>query len=58
MLNSEAAGVLIAKESQIAAFQRLDPTVQLNTLIAGQHNIHFSKGIAVSLGTIQISIFF
>jgi hypothetical protein len=54
VITSGAAGVSTAGEPQVAALQRLDPTVQLNTSTAGQHNIRFSKGMAVSLRIIQM----
>jgi hypothetical protein len=55
MPDSGVVKVLTAKEPQVTALQRLDPIIQLNTSTAGQHNIRFGKGMAMSLGTIQVS---
>ena len=55
MPDSGAAGVSTAGKPQVTALQRLDPTIQLDTSTAGQHNIRFGKGMATSLGTIQVS---
>jgi hypothetical protein len=48
MPDSGAAGVLMAGNPQFLALQKLDPIVQLDTLIAGAHKIQFGKGTALS----------
>jgi hypothetical protein len=54
MPNSGTAGVLTAGNPQFLTLQRLDPIVQLDTLIAGAYQIQFGKGTALSQGTIQV----
>jgi hypothetical protein len=48
MSDSGTAGVLIAGNPQFLTLQKLDPTVQLDTLTAGAHKIRFGKGTALS----------
>jgi hypothetical protein len=48
MLDSSAAGVLTAGNPQFLALQKLNPTVQLDTSIAGAYKIQFRKGTALS----------
>jgi hypothetical protein len=55
MPNSEAAGVSTAGQPQFTALQKLDPSLQINAITAGQHNIRFGKGKALSQGTIDVT---
>jgi hypothetical protein len=55
MLDNGTIGVFIVRKPQIVAFQKLDPTISINTFIAGNYKICFGKGEAVSIGTIQVS---
>jgi hypothetical protein len=48
MPDSGAAGVLTARNPQFLVLQKLDPIVQLDTLIAGAYKIRFGKGTALS----------
>jgi hypothetical protein len=48
MLDSSIAGVLTAGNPQFLILQKLNPIVQLDTLIAGAHKIWFRKGTALS----------
>jgi hypothetical protein len=56
MPDNEAAGVSITRKPQVIAFQKLDPTVSINTSITGNYKICFGKGKVISIGTIQVSI--
>jgi hypothetical protein len=53
--DSGAAGVSTAGHPQFLALQKLDPSVQLDTSTAGNHNIHFGKGSSLSEGTIWVA---
>jgi hypothetical protein len=55
MPDSEAAGVFTAEQPQFTALQKLDLLLQINAITAGQHNICFSKGKALSQGTINVA---
>jgi hypothetical protein len=48
MPDSRAAGVSTAEQPQFTALQKLDPSLQINAITAGQHNIRFGKGEALS----------
>jgi hypothetical protein len=39
MPDSRAAGVSTARENQVIALQKLDPSIQIDTTTAGQHKI-------------------
>ena len=54
ILDSGAAGVSTAGKPQFIAFQKLNPTVQINIITAGQHKIWFGKGKAFSYEIINI----
>jgi hypothetical protein len=54
MSDSRAAGVSMAGQPQFTALQKLDPSLQINMITAGQHNIRFGKGKALSQGTIDV----
>jgi hypothetical protein len=55
MPDSGAAGVSTAGQPQFTALQKLDPLLQINAITAGQHNIRFGKGEALSQGTIDVA---
>ncbi len=55
MPDTGAAGVSTGGEAQVRALQRIDQSVHLNTLSAGEHTIRFGKGSAVSIGDIQVN---
>jgi hypothetical protein len=48
MPDSGIVGVSTAGNPQFLALQRLNPTVQLDTLIARAHKIRFGKGTTLS----------
>ena len=52
--DSCAAGVSTVGASQLAALQKLHPTIQIDTSTAGQHRIRFGKGEAESRGTVTV----
>ena len=54
MPDSGASGVSTAGEAQVAALQRLDPSIQVNTEKAGESRIRFGKGETTTRGTIQV----
>ena len=59
MPDTGAAGVSTAGEEQYKALQKKDPTVQLNTTMAGRHKIRFGDNPDVeSLGTIGVNTSF
>ena len=55
MPDSGAAGVSTAGQPQFTALQKLDSSLQINAMTAGQHNIRFGKGEALSQGTIDVA---
>jgi hypothetical protein len=56
ILNSRTAGVSIAKKPQVVTFQKLDPTISIDTSTARNYKICFGKGKVMSIGIIQVSI--
>lgn len=50
-----AAGVSTAGHPQLRALQKQMPSVQINKNRAGEHQIRFGKGEAISLGTVEIN---
>ncbi|KAI0998857.1 hypothetical protein K3495_g9339 [Podosphaera aphanis] len=54
MLESGAAGVSTAVYPQFQALQKLMPSLQLDRSTAGEHNIRFGKGNAISMGTVLV----
>jgi hypothetical protein len=43
---------------QVTVFQKLDPIVTINKLIAGKHKIRFSKGQIVFISIIRVDTLF
>ena len=56
MLNSSALSVLITRELQVLALQKLDPTIKINYTNTRNYYIRFSKGLAIAQGIITINI--
>ncbi|HEY2455482.1 MAG TPA: hypothetical protein VGI71_23255 [Scandinavium sp.] len=54
MPDTGAAGVSTAGQSQSIALQQLDSSIKIDSSTAGQHQIRFGKGEAVSIGTLQV----
>jgi hypothetical protein len=55
ILDSRAIGVSTARKPQVVTFQKLDPTISIDTFIARNYKIYFGKGEVISIGTIQIN---
>ena len=47
MPNSGALSVLIARELQVLALQKLNPTIKINCTNTRNYYIRFSKGLAI-----------
>ncbi|KAI0991702.1 hypothetical protein K3495_g16485, partial [Podosphaera aphanis] len=58
MPDSGAAGVSTAGHPQFQALQKLMPSLQLDRSTAGEHNIRFGKGNAISIGTVLVPTIF
>jgi hypothetical protein len=56
MLNSSALSVLIAREPQVQALQKLDSIVKINCINIRNYYIRFGKRSAIAQGTITINI--
>ena len=56
MPDSSALSVLIARELQVLALQKLDSTVKINRINTRNYYIRFGKGLAIAQGTITINI--
>jgi hypothetical protein len=54
--DSRAAGISIASLPQVTALSKLDPTILVDSFIAGNHWIKFGAREALFLGTIQVDI--
>ena len=55
MPDSGALSVLIAREPQVLALQKLDLTVKINCTNTRNYYIRFGKGLAITQGTITIN---
>jgi hypothetical protein len=56
MPDSSALSVLIVRELQVQALQKLDSIVKINYINTRNYYIQFSKGSAIIQGTITINI--
>jgi hypothetical protein len=56
MLDNRTAGVFIAGLTQVTALSKLDPTILVDSFIAGNHRIKFRVGEVLFLGIIQVDI--
>jgi hypothetical protein len=54
ILDSRAASILSARELQLLALQKRDPSIQLDTSTARSNRIRFGKGIATVKSIIQV----
>lgn len=50
-----AAGVSTAGHPQLRALQKQIPSLQIDENRAGEHQIRFGKGEAISLGTVEVN---
>ena len=55
MPNSGALSVLIARELQVLALQKLNPIIKINYTNTRNYYIQFNKGLAIAQGTITIN---
>ncbi|KAI1007484.1 hypothetical protein K3495_g736 [Podosphaera aphanis] len=58
MPESGAAGVSATGHTKFQALQKLMPSLQLDRSTAGEHNIRFGKGNAISIGTVLVPTIF
>ena len=56
MPDSSVLGVLIAREPQVLALQKLNPIIKINYINTRNYYIRFGKGLAIVQGTIIINI--
>ena len=49
-----AAGISTAGEKQATALMRLRPDIHIDRTTAGSHTVHFGKGDATSIGTVDV----
>jgi hypothetical protein len=55
MPDNRAAGVFIISLSQVTALSKLDPTILVNSFIAGNYRIKFRIGKVLFLRIIQVN---
>jgi len=55
MPDSSVLGVLTAREPQVQALQKLNPTIKINCTNIRNYYIRFGKGSAIAQGTITIN---
>ena len=56
MPDSSALSILIVRELQVQALQKLDSIVKINYINIRNYYIRFGKGSAIAQGTITINI--
>jgi len=56
MPDSSVLGVLIAREPQVLALQKLNPIVKIDCINTRKYYIRFGKGLATIQGIITINI--